>query len=110
MTREIGFPGATPAQAAQWAQELERMVRESPVSAEARLKGDPAAQDFGGTLILVLGAPAVVVVAQGIAAFIRLRGRAVSIKGEGKDKEIMITGAESGDLASIVEAALKDPQ
>jgi hypothetical protein len=110
MTREISFPGATPAQATQWAQELEKMVRESPVSAEVGFKGDPEAQDFGGTLILVLGAPAVVVIAHGIAAFIKSRGRTVSIKGEGKDKQVTITGAESGDLASIVEAALKDPQ
>lgn len=108
MTREISFPGATAAQATRWAQELEKIVRESPVSAEAHLEGDPAAQDLGATLVLVLGAPAVVVVAHGIAAFIKRRGVRVVIRGE--HKEVTITGAESTDLAPIVEAALRDPQ
>lgn len=58
-------------------------------------KDDPSTQDFGSTLVLVFGAPAVVAIAHGIAEW--LKGRRI-----GSSIELEVDGARikmSGDIA-----------
>ena len=64
-------------------------------------KDDPTTQDFGATLILVLGAPAVVAVAKGIQAYLsRERAGTLVIKRGG---EVVFKG-NSTDAAKIAAA------
>ena len=70
------------------------------ISAEIR-KEDSSTQDFGTTLVLVLGAPAVVAVAKGIADFLRRNRGKLLIEISGKK---LVFEGSSTDAARIVEA------
>jgi hypothetical protein len=64
-------------------------------------KEDPRTMDFGSTLVLVLGAPAIVAIAKGIANYLsRAHGRIIIEK----DGTIIAEGISGGDVARIVEA------
>jgi hypothetical protein len=58
----VTFEGASPADASRYAEELRNALLDatSDISVQ-RIREDPRAMDFGATLVLVLGTPAVVV-------------------------------------------------
>jgi hypothetical protein len=64
-------------------------------------KDDPSTQDFGATLVLVLGAPAMVAIAKGIADYLRRDRGSISIEADGK---IIAQGISGEDAARIAEA------
>lgn len=67
-------------------------------------KDDPQTQDFGATLVLMLGAPAAVVLAKGIKDYLERRGGTISIESDGK---VVAKGVRGSDVARIVEAIFK---
>lgn len=68
-------------------------------------QADPKSQDFGATLVLVLGAPAVVVLAKGIRDWLaRTPNATISIRTP--QGEVIATGLKSEDAASIADRLL----
>jgi hypothetical protein len=67
-------------------------------------RDDPSLQDFGATLVLLLGAPAVVVVAKGIEQWLK-RHQSASVRIEGPDGIIVaenVTGNQAVELAKLL--------
>jgi hypothetical protein len=64
-------------------------------------KDSKGTMDFGATLVLLLGTPALIVVAQGIANYLSRTGTSVTIE---KDGAVVIKGVRGADAARIVEA------
>jgi hypothetical protein len=73
----------------------------SPDVSVSLAKDDPANQDFGGTLVLVLGTPAVIAVANGIAAYLKRDRAKIRIS---KGGEVVAEGISGEDAARIAEA------
>lgn len=72
---EISFTGATSADASRLAEDLAIFIQTNVEGADASVTGKAAdAMDFGGTVALVLGTPAVIMLARGIADWIRRQG------------------------------------
>ena len=70
-------------------------------------KADGETMDFGATLILVLGTPAVLAVAKGIAMYLaRERAGELVIERDGK----VVFKGSSGDAARIAEALGRKPE
>ena len=101
-TYTITFPGKSAAEANRDIERLRESVLDAEPSVSAEIaKSDTTTQDFGASLILVLGAPAVVAVARGIAAFIARSHATLEITSE--SGELVFRG-DSFDAAQIVEA------
>lgn len=64
-------------------------------------KDDPSNQDFGATLILVLGTPAILAIAKGIANYLSRDRAKITIEANGK---IIAEGVSGDDAARIAEA------
>jgi len=70
----LSFEGADVAEANRFAAELAEQLREADAPIEVReTRVDPSSQDFGATLVLLLGAPAVVALAKGVSAWLAMR-------------------------------------
>jgi hypothetical protein len=65
-------------------------------------KDDPTTQDFGATLVLVLGTEAVIAIAKGIADYLRRNRGTIVIEADGK---VVATGL-SGENATEIAKAL----
>ncbi len=97
----ISFDNLSPAEAAQYAGELrDRLLDTSPnVSVEFERDAQNT-MDFGATLILMLGTPAVIAVADGIRRWLSSRPTAqISVKT--RHGEVLITGLTSADAAKV---------
>ena len=74
-TLEIGFPNASASDAGRMAEDLAGYVRQQAPEAKAELRqSDPNAMDLGATVALVLGTPALVALARGLADWIKRQG------------------------------------
>lgn len=86
-----------------------KVLRDEVLDASKDIKGeirkdDPSTQDFGATLVLVLGAPAVVVLAKAVKEYLgRDRAGTLIIEENGK----VIFRGNSGDAAKIASAFAK---
>lgn len=102
----IRFEDLSVAEAGQRVTELREDLLDLSPDIEAKIvKDDPSTQDFGTTLILFLGAPAVVIIARGIADY--LRRRAGRIIMETDDGVVIAEGITSADAPRIAEALAK---
>src|SRR5260221_10981239 len=64
-------------------------------------RSDDRTQDFGATLVLILGAPAVVVVAKALGDWLKLRNSAkITIK---KDGQVVAENLTSNDALKLAE-------
>jgi hypothetical protein len=108
----ISFEGTSVAQANADAQSLETQINRAAPEVETTVRRtDPNAQDFGASLVLVLGTPAMIALAKGIADWLRLRATATTkLKVCDKNGNVILTvdAATSGDVRALVEGTLKD--
>jgi hypothetical protein len=101
----ISFPKASAAEANQFASELADFLkdREPGLNVEqVRERADT--QDFGATLVLVLGTASVTALAQGIAAWLKRSGTVLNI---GADGAVRAKNIDGSNLEGIVRALKK---
>jgi len=104
---KIRFEEVTVAEGGQRAEELRNELLDIGAVGNKDIevaKDDPQTQDFGATLVLVLGAPAVVVLAKGIKDYLERRGGTITVESDGK---VVAKGVRGSDVARIVEAIFK---
>jgi hypothetical protein len=100
----IRFPDIELGAAGRAAQDLRAQLQDDVPHAAIELRRDDAAnQDLGATLIAVLGTPALVVLAHGVAAWIKRRGVAVELEIEGRKTTLRAAGAIDDNTVKIIE-------
>lgn len=108
-TYKIHFEEVNAAQANQYAAQLREAILESSPEVDAKIVKDSSiTQDFGATIVLILGAPAVVIVAKGIADYLRRSRGTITIKTD--DETVIATGLTGQDAARIAEAFASPPK
>jgi hypothetical protein len=68
-------------------------------------RDDPTSQDFGATLVLVLGTPAVIALSRAIGKWL-VRTNQASVTILTKDGRVVAQNIDSADAAKMVESAL----
>lgn len=105
---QIEFENVDAAEAGRLAESLRDYVLNADPSVEAtRRRQDQSAMDFGASLALLLGAPAIVAVAKGIESFLE-RYRTACIRITRPDGSIIVenlTSREAVQLAAKLRAA-----
>ena len=102
----ITFDGVSTADANIYAEELRDVLLDTtPEITVQRRRDNPLTQDFGATLVLILGAPSVVAVVKAIGDWLRLRTSA-SLTIETPDKHIVVQHITNRDAAQLVERLL----
>lgn len=105
----IAFEGVSEADANRYAEELQEFLRDasSDVTVE-RKRENPATQDFGSTLVLVLGTPAVVAIARAIGNWLALRRGTITIEAEnGEITKITGTNLTNDVQLKVLEIMIK---
>lgn len=107
---KIAFPEKTPDVAGRIADSLAKEIGRE-VKIEGRpvvpkvVRANPEAQDFGATLVLVLGTPAIIILARAIVAWAkRTNNSYIELNG------VRITNLESRDVADVVTALKAGPK
>lgn len=108
----ISVEGVSVAQANADAQSLEKLINlAAPTVETSVVRTDANAQDFGATLVLVLGTPALIAFAKGIADWLKMRASGTTnLKLRNKDGKVILEvgSATSGDVRKLLEGALRD--
>jgi hypothetical protein len=105
-TFNIRFENVSAAEASQKASQLRAILLDlSPDASAEVIKDNQSTQDFGTVLVLVLGTPAVVIIAKGIADYLSRVGGTITI--EDKNGKVIAKGIQSKDAARIAEAFSK---
>ena len=100
----IRFPDANLAEGNRLAEELRQDLLDMvPGIQVERYRDDPASMDFGATLVLVLGAPATLIIARAIHKWAG-RANAAHIEFTTKAGTVSVKNVESKDVTSIVKA------
>jgi hypothetical protein len=99
----IEFDGVSTAEASDYAIELRDALLDSSDQIEAKIMpGAKDTQDFGSTLVLVLGAPSVIIAAKALRDWLKFRyGASISIKTP--DGSIVVKNITSKDAESLME-------
>jgi hypothetical protein len=107
-TVEIQFEGLSLREAGVKADELQKVLLDIKHDEDGEelesinlKKENQDTQDFGTTLVLVLGTPAVIAVARGLATYLGRTGTKVLIR---KNGDIVLENVSGADTARIVEA------
>jgi len=102
----IKFDNASDAEANRYASELRDVLLDTTPNIEVdRRRDDPQTQDFGATLVLVLGAPAVVAIAKAIGNWLTLH-RQTGITIKTANGEIVGSNLTSKDALKLAELLL----
>lgn len=103
-TYHLRFAGTTEGEGNRLAAELRESLLDAHKSISAeRTRDDHDSQDFGATLVLVLGTPAVVAAAAGIKAFLS-RANASGLEVRTPQGTLIASNLESKDVSEIVRA------
>src|SRR5271166_6338781 len=102
----LSFEGADLAEAGRFASELAEQLRDADAPIDVRVtRADPSAQDFGATLVLILGKSAVTALAKGVSAWLGMRPNArVIIKDKGGT--LIARGLTSSDARAVIQQRL----
>ena len=101
----IQFQNQSVAEAGQKANALRDFLLDLSPDVQAEVvKDNQSTQDFGATLVLVLGAPAVVIIAKGLADYLRRDSTNTEIIIYDGKREVLATNLTSKDAARIAEA------
>jgi hypothetical protein len=99
----IRFNDISLADANRYAEELRNTLLDASRSVKVnRRREDPNTQDFGATLVLILGAPAVVAAAKALGNWLQLRNSA-SVTLEDADGKIIAKNITGKDAAKLTE-------
>ena len=97
----ITFDDVSAADANRYAEELRQALLDASPDVEVhRRRDDPRTQDFGATLVLLLGTPAAVTVARAIGNWLALRRGTISIEAE-NGEITKITGTNLSNEAQL---------
>jgi hypothetical protein len=100
----IELKGITPDEANRYAGELREALVEASRDIKAEQKRqDESSQDFGSTVVLILGAPSVIIAARAIRDYLKLR-RSVSLDIKTPSGHLVAKNLTSDDATSIVQA------
>ncbi len=111
----ITFEDVSAADANRYADELSNALLDASADiAVQRRRDDPHAQDFGATLVLLLGTPAAVALAKTITTVIgnwlQLRqGQGVSVTVKTADRQMSIKNMTSQNATQLVQLFLTKP-
>ena len=98
----ISFPDKSIAEAAKISNALvTHLERDRPGIQISKNQHDPGNMDMGSTVVLVLGAPAVVTIAAGIASVLRRFSAKVTITADG---ELIAENVSGEDVAKMIES------
>jgi hypothetical protein len=101
---KVVFPDETPDVAGRLAEslasEIRRSVKNNGLPVEPTIaRTDPTAQDFGATLVLALGTPAIIILARAILDWAKRTNRSgIELNG------VRISNLESRDVSDVVTA------
>jgi hypothetical protein len=99
---ELRFEGLSPDKAGPKAMDLRlELLDVSPDISVSIVKDDATNQDLGATIVLILGTPAIIAVANGIAAYLKRDRAKISIY---KDGSVIAVDVSGNDAARIAEA------
>src|SRR5437763_12443611 len=99
----ITFEGVSPADANRYAEELRNALLDAtPDVTVQRRRENPYTQDFGATLVLILGTPAVVAVVTAVRDWLTLRNSA-SLTWKTADEQIIVQNISSKNAAQLAQ-------
>jgi hypothetical protein len=103
------FPSADPAEANELAEALSSaLATDVPGTPVERVKADQGTQDFGATIIVIVGSAAATQLAKGVAAWLKARGDArlkLSKTGiDGSEQSVEV----DGQVSARAERAIKE--
>ena len=111
----IRFDGLSSAEAGVEAQRLQEMLADSSPDVDVKLRRDRSeSMDMGATLVLLLGTPAIIAVAKGVAVWLGQRGKRAGsllverVGADGNVERFRFDG-DSADAAKVAEA-LRSPE
>ena len=106
----VRFEGLSPGEAGIEAQRLQELLSDASPDVSVMLQRERAeSMDMGATLVLLLGTPAIIAVAKGIATFLKQRGPRAGdliverVGADGRIERFRFTG-DSADAARVAEA------
>ena len=100
---QIRFEGVSADVSGKMADKLrQELIRISSDVDVRQIKDDRTTQDFGTTIVLILGTPAVLAIANGIAAYLKRDRATISIISS--DGKVVATGVSGADTVRIAEA------
>ena len=103
----ILFQDEEPALATQYADELRNGILDKSSDIEVNVEQeDPTNLDFGASLVLILGAPAVVALAKALGDWLRLRNSA-KIRIISDNGDVIVENVTSDNIDSIIKAVTK---
>jgi hypothetical protein len=104
----IRVDGVSPADANRYADELRNALLDAtPDITVQRRRDDPRTQDFGATLVLILGTPAVVAAVTAVGNWLKLRTSA-SLTFETADKHVVVQNITSKNAAELAHLLLTE--
>jgi hypothetical protein len=104
----IRFDDVSGAEANLYASELRNLILDTGSNIEVhQRRDDPRTMDFGATLVLILGTPAVITAAKAVGDWLKLRNTA-SLTIE-KDGHVIAQNLTSKDAAKLAELFLTQP-
>ena len=99
----VSFEGVSYSDAQRYAEELQDALLDATpdITVQRRLES-PLTQDFGATLILILGAPAVVAVIKAVGDWL-IRRNTASLTWKTGDGELVVQGLSSKNTADLAK-------
>jgi len=105
VTVAIRFPELELGEAGRVAWQLREVILDDVPGAKADVeKDDRTNQDLGATLVAVLGTPAILALAHGVASWLRRRGQTIEIEIDGKRTRFRAEGPIDDNAVKIAEA------
>lgn len=106
----VDFEGSIAADATRLAADLARHVNATIDGVEAAVApGNADTMDFGATVTLLLGAPSIIILARGIADWIRRQGDPTLVIKRGSDSVVVKGGLDQATKRELILAALNAP-
>jgi hypothetical protein len=104
----VTFEEASPADMQYYAEELRKTLLDAvPDITVQRKRENPLTQDFGATLVLTLGTPAVVAVVTAVGNWLQLRNSA-SLTWKTADEHVIVQNITSKNAAKLAQLLLKE--